>query len=158
LTFYLELQMILFDIFLKRGKFTEIYNRCWQALNPYLEFSADPEDEVARHGERFFFVSMVYGVVHQAALAAGMKEDAARHLARAQTRKCPLESELLEQVCRLIAIPETSNEQQFGDLLDTRLAVLAGAATSSGFDPGADDYGALVAELREAAISVCGQP
>jgi hypothetical protein len=150
--------MILFEVFFKRGRFTEIYQRCWQALNPYLESTADPDAADARHRESFFFVCMVYGVVHQSALAAGMKEDAARHLARTQTRKCPLESDLLEQVCRRIAIPETDDELLFGTLLDARLATLAEAAKSSGFDPAAGDYAALVAELRQAAGKISGKP
>jgi hypothetical protein len=146
--------MILFDIFFKRGRFTEIYHRCWQALNPHLGLSADPDDAIARQRESFFFVSMVYGVVLQAALAAGMKEDAARHLARVQTRKCPLESDVLEQVCRLIAIPETTDEQLFETLLNARLAKLAEKAKSTDFDPEADDYAMLVAELRDVAGKV----
>jgi hypothetical protein len=136
--------MGLVDLFCKRRKFLPLFEQVWAAVSPHLAITAGPEEELAHRLDCFYYASVVYASVYQAALAAGMSTSTGHSLARIQLGKYPFESDLAPAVDALFSADAGSRERDWAEALQATLGrIVAGVA---GGDLAAT---AVVAELEE---------
>ena len=123
--------MYILDIFFKRRKFINIFEKTWQAIGDKISLVQDSEDEKETQRELFYFVSVVYCSVFQSALAAGMDESSAHYLARIQTKKSKVDGEIVSAVEKMFSTPENDQQQSYVDLAHKQIGPIARAQVDS---------------------------
>jgi len=128
----------LFEVLAKRRKFLPLYEQVWAFIKPHLTINPNPANEITHRLECFYYASVVYSSVYQAALAAGMSTSSAYSLARIQLRKCPFDSALTDAVDGLFVAEAESREQRFAEQLQATIGRIAAAAVGSPGAPSVD--------------------
>jgi len=109
--------MTLFDLFSKRRKFLPLYEQVWAIVEPHLSIKTDPADETAHRLACFYYACVVYSLVYQAGVAAGMSSSSAFSVTRIQLGKYPFDEALRERVDTVFSADATERERNFADRL-----------------------------------------
>jgi hypothetical protein len=109
--------MTLFDLFSKRRKFLQLYERVWALVESHLSIKADPADEIAHRLACFYYACVVYSLVYQTGVAVGMSSSSAFSVTRIQLSKYPFDEALRERVDTVFSADATARERDFADQL-----------------------------------------
>jgi len=109
--------MTLFDLFSKRRKFLPLYEQVWAVVEPHLSIKTDPADEIAHRLACFYYACVVYSLVYQAGVAAGMSSSSAFSVTRIQLGKYPFDEALRERVDTVFSADASGRESAFADQL-----------------------------------------
>jgi len=138
--------MTLYDLFSKRRRFLPLYERAWQAIESHLAIKAGAEDAIPHRLSCFFYASVVYSLVYQSAVAAGMNTSSAYSVTRIQLAKYPFDAELRHAVDAIFPADEGSRERRFADHLQQTVGRIVAAVQAGGVDD--IDVGAELADLE----------
>lgn len=140
--------MTLFDLFSKRRRFRALYDRVWAAIEPNLAIKAGPELPEAHRLACFYYASVVYAIVYQSALAAGMSTSSAFSVARIHLSKYPFDAALRGTVDRSFSADAGLRERDFSERLQATIEPLVTAARA-GRQADPTDVAGQLATLEE---------
>ena len=127
--------MYILEIFLKRRKFTQIFEKSWIVIGNNISLAQDSEDEQESQLELYYFVSMVYSTVLHVAEAAGMSTSAAHYLARIQVKKSNIDETIVAAAQEIFAAPDEAKILAYADFLNPRIEAIVAAAVKSETGP-----------------------
>lgn len=136
--------MGLFELLLKRRRFLPLFERVWDVVSPHLAITAGPEAPVAHRLACFYYGSVVYAGVFQAARAAGMSPSSGHALARLQLGHYPFDAALKDAVDDLFTAAAGTPEGTWSETLTASLSRIVALVKGGG--DGADH--AVAAELE----------
>ncbi len=127
--------MYILDIFLKKRKFTEIFEKVWVVVGNNISLAHDGENGTDPVLEMYYFVTMVYSTVFNCAEAAGMNSSSAHYLARTQTKLSKVDPPIVAAAQEVFAVPDDEKMREYGDYLNTRIKAIVAASVASGEGP-----------------------
>jgi hypothetical protein len=127
--------MYILDIFFKKRKFTEIFEKAWIVIGNNITLAQDGENGTDPTLEMYYFVSMVYSTVFHCAEAAGMSSSSAHYLARMQAKDSKVDPPIVEAAKEIFAVPDDEKIRAYADYLYPRIQEIVAAAVKSETGP-----------------------
>ena len=139
--------MYILDIFFKKRKFTEIFEKSWIVIGNNISLAHDGENGTDPVLEMYYFVSMVYGTVFHCAEAAGMSSSSAHYLARMQTQKSKVDPPIVAAAQEMFAVPDNKKLRAYADFLNSRIQGVVASAMASKSGPDQEETERVVREV-----------
>jgi len=139
--------MYILDIFFKKRKFTEIFEKAWIVIGNNISLAHDGENGTDPVLEMYYFVSMVYSTVFHCAEAAGMSSSSAHYLARMQTRESKVDPPIVAAAQELFAIPDDERMLDYVNCLNARIQTIVSSAVKSDKGPDQAETAKTVQEI-----------
>ncbi len=115
--------MYILEIFFKRRKFMTIFDDAWKVIGKNISMAQHTENGSDPQLELYYFASVFYCTVYQAAISAGMSTSSAHYLARIQTRKSKVDMPIVSAAEEIFTSPDDEKLAGFGASLPPRLPI-----------------------------------
>lgn len=139
--------MYILDIFFKKRKFTEIFEKAWIVIGNNITLAQDGENGTDPVLEMYYFVSMIYSTVFHCAEAAGMSSSAAHYLARIQVQESKVDPPIAAAAQEIFAVPDDEKIRDYAEYLNPRIQAIVAAAVNSESGPGQEETQMTVQEI-----------
>jgi len=140
--------MYILDIFFKKRKFTEIFEKAWIVIGNNITLAHDGENGADPVLEMYYFVTMVYGTVFHCAEAAGMSSSSAHYLARIQVQKSKVDPPIVAAAQEVFAVPDDEKIRDYAEYLNPRIQAIVAAAAKSESGPDQEETRRTVEEIH----------
>ena len=137
--------MYVLEIFFKKSRYTAIFDGAWKLIGNNLSVAQHVAEGADPQLELYYFISVFYGTVYQAAISAEMSTSAAHYLARIQTGKSKVEKPIVQAAQEIFAVPDNEKLIEFGTILNHRIGGIVTAVANSAVDE--DEVKASMEEL-----------
>ena len=113
--------MYILEIFFKRRKFMTIFDDAWKVIGKNISMAQHTENGSDPQLELYYFASVFYCTVYQAAISAGMSTSSAHYLARIQTRKSKVDMPIVSAAEEIFTSPDDEKLAGFGASLQQHI-------------------------------------
>ena len=139
--------MYFLDIFFKKRKFVEIFEKAWIVIGNNITLAQDGENGTDPVLEMYYFVSMIYSTVFHCAEAAGMSSSAAHYLARNQVKASKVDPPIASAAQEIFAVPDDEKIRNYAAYLNPRIQAIVAAAAKSESGPDQEETQETVQEI-----------
>lgn len=140
--------MYILDIFTNRRRFTAIFDPAWKVIGSSIS-ATQATDGADQRLELFYFISLYYSTVYQAALSAGICNSSAHYLARMQTKKTKVDLPILGAAQDIFAAPDDGKLKEYASHLNACIQPVVAAAAKDNCAAGDPEFKEQLAELYQ---------
>jgi len=139
--------MYILDIFFKKRKFIEIFEKAWIVIGNNITLAHDGENGTDPVLEMYYFVSMIYSTVFHCAEAAGMSSSSAHYLARIQVQQSKVDAPIATAAQEIFTAPDDEKIRAYAEYLNPRIQAIVAAAENSESGPNQEETQKTVQEI-----------